>query len=233
VDDPYKAFRILIKFMDESRVDSFVNEGLLYMNNIGYFREYEDSDIALRADVDEGLLASYQSDAVSIHIDGHELEETIGNIRLRYNHEDETNIYSMTKISDGHILEAGDDGLFLSKKFEGFGSHAVVVGGNNITEFEARLSSALSSSGNIYTPRKDQIMAMRLNYLNRDDHNGRMDVFQKFNEYEWQHEWRIAFKQKDNIGAYPLKIGDLSDITQVRKTKDLISQPIKLVPSKL
>jgi len=219
--------------MDQSQTNSFVNDGLIYMNNIRFFREYEDSDVALRADIDEGLSASYQSDAVSVHIDGHEVEGTTGNIRLRYDHEDETNIYSMTKISDGHILEAGDKGLFLSDKFKGFGSHAVVIGGSNITEFEARLSKALNSSNDIYTPRSDHIMAMCLNYLSRDQHNGKMDVFQKFDKYEWQHEWRIAFKQKDNVGPYLLKIGDLSDITQVCKTTDLISQPIKFVPADL
>lgn len=34
MEDPYKIFRVLIKFMDEKYVDSFLNEGLLFMNNI-------------------------------------------------------------------------------------------------------------------------------------------------------------------------------------------------------
>jgi hypothetical protein len=34
MEDPNKIFRVLIKFMNEKYVDSFVNEGLIFMNNI-------------------------------------------------------------------------------------------------------------------------------------------------------------------------------------------------------
>lgn len=37
MNNPYKKFRFLIKFMDEGNVDSFLNDGLLFMNNIDYF----------------------------------------------------------------------------------------------------------------------------------------------------------------------------------------------------
>lgn len=233
MDDPSKIYRVLIKFMDESFVESFLKKGLLYMNNIDYFKNYEDSDIALRGDVHEGLAASYKADDLVIHFGGQEIEGAVGKVDLRYNHEGDTNIYSMTKISDGKILEAGDVGLYLSEKFNKFGNRALVIGGSNITEFEKRLKLAISNRSDIYTPRSDDVVAKQVNYLQHDEHHRQMDVFDKFDEYSWQHEWRIAFKQKTAGGAYPLEIGDLSDIAEVCETEKLISRPLKLVPSNL
>lgn len=228
MQDPNKVYRFLIKFMDEAYVDSFVNEGLLYMNNINFFKEYEDIDVALRSDIHEGLAASLKADEIIIHFGNHEIEGAIGKVDLRYNHEGETNIYSMGKISDGDILAAGDEGLYLSEKFNGFGNKAVIIGGPNIGKFEERLKKAIENSGDIYTPREDNVIAKQVTYLNRENHHGEMDVFDKFDEYSWQYEWRIAFKQK-TPGPYPLKIGDLSDIATIHDTATLISQPIKLV----
>lgn len=213
--DPYKIFRFLIKFMDEQYVDSFLNDGLLYMNNIEHFRKCEDVDVALRADVHEGAAASYKAEELTIKLGDNSVTGTVGKVDLRYNHESDTNIYSMTKISDGKIIEAGDSGLYLSEKFKKFGSRAVVIGGSNITEFEKRLKMAISVDLNIHTPREDNVVAKQVRYLSRDDHHGQMDVFDKFNDYAWQHEWRLAFKQRKGSGAYPLKIGRLSDIAQV------------------
>lgn len=233
MEDPYKIFRVLIKFMDEGYVDSFLNDGLLFMNNIDYFRSYEDADVALRGDIHEGLAATYKAEGLTITLGDHVVEGAVGKVDLRYNHEGDTNIYSMTKISDGKILEASDPGLFLSDKFIKFGNRAVVIGGSNIVEFENRLRNALKKDQNIRTLREDNVLAKQVSYFNREEHHGQMDVFDKFSDYSWQHEWRIAFKQKQAAGPYPLKIGNLSDIASVFETESLIREPLKLVPSKL
>ena len=229
MEDPNNIFRVLIKFMDEQYVDSFLNEGHLFINNIDFFKSYEDSDFALRGDVHEGLAASYKSDEVTITLGDHRIEGAVGKVDLRYHHEDDTNIYSMTKISDGKILEAGESGLLLSEKFSSFGNRAVLIGGSNIVEFETRLKSAITNDENIYTPRKDGVMAKQITYLNRGKHHGQMDVFDKFDDYVWQHEWRVAFKQSKASGPYLLKIGSLADIAQVFETDSFISQPLRLV----
>lgn len=222
-------FRVLIKFMDEKYVDSFLNDGLLFMNNIDYFRSYEDADVALRGDLHEGLAATYKADGLTITFGDHVLNGAKGKVDLRYNHEGDTNIYSMTKISDGKILEAGDAGLYLSEKFIKFGNRAVVIGGSNIVEFENRLKSAFSNDPNIYTPREDNVLAKQVSYLSREGHHGQMDVFNKFSDYAWQYEWRIAFKQKLASGPYQLKIGKLSGIANVFETESLVREPLKLV----
>jgi hypothetical protein len=231
--DPYNIFRVLIKFMDERYVDSFLNDGLLFMNNIDYFRSYEDAHVALRGDVHEGLAATYKAGGLSITLGGHVVDGAVGKVDLRYNHEGDTNIYSMTKISDGKILEAGDSGFILSEKFIKFGNRAVVIGGSNIIEFENRLKNTISKTSNIHTSLEDNVFTKQVSYLSREDHHGQMDVFDKFSDYAWQHEWRIAFKQKQAAGAYSLKIGNLSDIANVFETESLLREPLKLVPSNL
>jgi len=232
MEDPNNIYRVLIKFMDECYVDSFLSEGLLYMNNINFFKEYEDTDVALRSDIHEGLAASLKASEVVMKIGDHEVDGAIGKVDFRYNHEGETNIYSMGKISDADILNAGEKGLYLSEKFNGFGNKAVLISGSNIVEFERRLKKAIEDSEDIYTPREDGVVAKQVAYLSRDEHHGKMDVFNKFDEYSWQYEWRIAFKQKVP-GPYALKIGDISDIATVHDTASLISQPLRLVQKNL
>ena len=80
MEDPNKIFRVLIKFMDEQHVDSFLKEGLIFMNNINFFKSYEDSDVALRGDVHEGMEGTYKPDEVTITLGGHTLERIEGKV---------------------------------------------------------------------------------------------------------------------------------------------------------
>ncbi len=231
--DPFKIFRILIKFMDSKYVEPFVNEGLMFMNNIEFFRKFENKIEKVRGDVFEGLTASYLAENLEIKIGDHLIRDAVGKVDVRYNHEDETNIYSMTKISDGNVLDAGEEGLVLSDKFLKFGDKALFIGGSDIPIFESRLKSAIEKTKDTYTLKKDNIFAKQVDYLNRDIFHGEMDIFNKFREYSWQYEWRISIKQTNRKGPYCLKIGNLSDIVKIYNTKDLIKMPIKLAPKNL
>ena len=224
---PENRNRLLIKFMDEQYVDSFINEGLLYMNNIQYFRAYEDSDPALRGDAHEGLAASFLPENITLEINGRIITDAVDKIDLRHCHQDETNIYSMTIISDQDILNSGENGLNLSNDFLKFGVKAVFIGGSDISEFWCRLKNAIDNNQSIYTLEENNIVGGKISYVERKLHHGQLSVFNKFNEYAWQHEWRIALKQTEGIGPLPLKIGSLADIAHVIDTADLIKEPIK------
>ena len=225
--------RVLIKFMDEEHVDSFLSEGLLYMNTIEYFRKYQDDDPALRGDAHEGLAASYLPDKVNVMIGGKIINGAIGKVDVRLNAQDNTNIYSMTILSDKDILDAGDNGLLISEKFKKFGNKAVIISGNNIPEFWRRVQNSLDNSVSLTSCTDEPVAAKKVTYLNRYDNHCSLDVFNKFQEYSWQYEWRLALKQSDKIGPLEFRIGDLSDIAVVADTKKLVSNPLKLVPNGL
>lgn len=224
---PEKRNRLLIKFMDEKHVDSFLNEGLLFMNNIKYFRDYEDNDPALRGDVDEGLAASLLPENITLELNGHIITGAIGKIDLRECHEDETNIYSMTIINDQDILSSGESGLRLSSDFTKFGNKAVFIGGSDIGKFWTRLKNAIDSDPSLYTLEENNVIARPVSYVDRTLHHRSLNVFNKFKEYAWQHEWRIALKQTVGTGPLPLRIGCLADIAHVMDATDLVKEPIK------
>lgn len=224
---PESRNRLLIKFMDEQYVHSFINEGLLFMNNIQYFRAYEDSDPALRGDAHEGLSASFLPENITLEINGRIITDAVGKIDLRQCHQDETNIYSMTIISDQDIFSSGESGLLLSSDFVKFGNKAIFIGGSDISEFWRRLKNAIDNDQSIYTLEEANIVGRKVSYVDRELHHSQLSVFNKFKEYAWQHEWRIALKQTRGIGPLPLKIGSLADIAHVIDTADLIKEPIR------
>lgn len=224
---PENRNRLLIKFMDEQYVHSFINEGLLFMNNIQYFRAYEDSDPALRGDAHEGLAASFLPENITLEINGHVITDAVDKVDLRQCHQDETNIYSMTIISDQDILNSGESGLRLSSNFVKFGNKAIFIGGSDISEFWRRLKNAIDNDQSIYTLEENNIVGRKISYVERRLHHSQLSVFNKFNEYAWQHEWRIALKQTERVGPLPLKIGSLADIAHVIDTADLIKESIK------
>ncbi len=53
-------------------------------------------------------------------------------------------------------------------------------------------------------------------------------LYNKFHEYSWQFEWRLALKQKNKKGVLELRIGNLSDIVHVVDTESLVNEAIKL-----
>lgn len=227
MSSPENRHRLLIKFMDEQYVDSFINEGLLFMNNIQYFRAYEDSDPALRGDVHEGLAASLLPENITLEINGRVITGAVGKIDIRQCHQDETNIYSMTIISDQDILNSGENGLLLSSDFAKFGNKAVFIGGSDINKFCSRLKIAIDNDQSIYALEENNVLSGKVNYVERAQHHSQLNVFNKFKEYAWQHEWRIALKQITHVGPLPLKIGCLADIAYVMDTIDLVKEPIK------
>lgn len=231
MEDPSKIYRILIKFMDEKYIDSFLDEGLIYMNNIDFFRNYEKEEDgkSVRGDPAEGLAMSLKAEDLQVSFNGQILEGLVGKVEARFNHEDKTNIYSMTRISDKDILDAGSGGLYISEEFLKFGNKAVIISGDNINKFCDKLNSALNSDDDVFTYREDGCITKQVDYVDRDQFHGDMGVFTKFCEYSWQYEWRIAFKQRKSSGEYVVKLGSLRDIVTIAETKSLVEQPIKLI----
>ncbi len=198
------------------------------MKTVEFFKNYEDTDPSLRGDPHEGLFASYSPDDGIFELNGQILEGIIGKVDVWEAHHDQTNIFSMTMISDNDILGCGERGLTLSNKFTKFGNKAVFIGGKDISTFIKRLKKALNNNPNIYTLEQNNQVAKKITYLDRKNHHHNLSIFNKFNEFNWQFEWRISLKQIKGSGPFKLKIGDISDIAYVVETEKLVSEPIRL-----
>jgi len=222
VDDPKQIWRLFVKFISKDYVDSLVEEGLLYMNNVEYFRKIENKDSALRGDKYEGNAFTYESSKIELTYAGIELK-TVGKIDITYGHELETNLYCLTAINDYDIIKAGYD-LKLSDKFKQFGDKAVLIPGSEIREFCNRVKKTAEKDKNIRSHPVCEYITSPVEYVDRDKHHGPVGIYRKFKEYSWQYEWRIAIKQNFQKGAYEhFKIGSIKDICIVTDTEELIN----------
>jgi hypothetical protein len=200
------------------------------MNTVDYFLKLENEQLCLRADKFEGLAASYNPSMVSIEIGGHKINsnDIVGNIDVRYNHESETNLFCLTAINDYDMLSSCME-FKPSKDFLSLGDKAVVITGNNISDFISRIKKAIELDKNISFHPNQKCIGSPVEYVSRKSHSGIMGIFRKYDEFAWQHEWRLALKQGSNLGAYnKLKIGSIRDICTVYNTADFLKMPIQL-----
>ena len=89
----------LLKVINEEYLESFINEGQLYMNTIDYFRNLESANPTLRADRSEGLEASYCSDNVTLTVGQKTIKPNNITLDIRNSIDQQANIFCMTVIS--------------------------------------------------------------------------------------------------------------------------------------
>lgn len=215
----------LVKFIPSEYINSLVNDGHLFMNNVEYFKALENEDIALRGDKNEGIAASYNSNDVIIKLVGQEIKAVYGNIDIRKSHDQKTNIYCMAVITAQDVIDAGGE-LKLSEKFKKFGDKALIIPGQNVKEFIARIKNHIGLNPDIISHHEHRTLANKVEYISKD-YQGDIGIYRKYNEYSWQHEWRIAIKQTQTLSAYEdFKIGSIKDISYVVNTSELIDETI-------
>lgn len=198
------------------------------MNTLKYFREYEENNPNLRGDEYEGIISSWLPSEVVIHVNDYKLTDLVGKIDIHDGQRDELNLYCMTIINDKDIIDAGENGFLLSERFLEFGNKAVLIFGKDINLFCRKLYQEVSKRNDVNF---FESHPKSVKYLERDGHHDKIDVFSKFNEYSWQHEWRIAVFQEGPLSHLSLYLGDLSEIVHVVDTRDIIQKPILLVPN--
>lgn len=227
-----KTPMLLIKFMDEEYVDKFINEGLLYMNTADYFKKYESKDPALRGDIHEGLTESLLPEEIIMTVNGRVITQATQKIDMCPLDLDQVNIYCMAIINHEEIVAAGENGLTLSKDFEKFGNKAVVIFNRDIIRFINLIKNAIEANSSLCATDEENILANTVSYVSRQEHHSKLNIFNKFKEYEWQREWRVAVKNVHKSGVLELKIGNLSGMAQVLDTKDFTQASIKVSPYK-
>ena len=193
------AFSIkgLIKFGQKEHLEALLNEGILYMNNIDYFRKYEEEQPGhLRGDqyecfekISQGHKILIFSDPI-IELDNVTQFENKGTYSgylycLHAIHSEEFNNYQF----DTRMLD--------------FGEYAVII--LNPKEFIHRIENTCAKEHlypNCYPVR----------YYNEKTKNGLLTPFQKRDKYAYQKEARIYIHSINPQESMILKLGSIKDI---------------------
>ena len=200
---------LLIKFGQYMHMKSLLEEGSMYMQLL---RNYVDIEHDQIGDPDEGLSYSLIHD-VKVEVDGVEIEEIIGPVRIVDSTEYNPYVFCMYSLVFENIKTEGNT---IDPRCCGFGDYAVVV--KDRREFLKRLRHIF-----------ERDCVGRLNgglvkYVNRESYNGEMGAFRKYDSYGYQLEYRYAWEGSgSNTSAVTLKIGDLSDIAVLIPSEKLNS----------
>lgn len=198
-----KRTMMLMKFGKEIHMKAF-QSGELYMNTLNYFQNRENCE--LKGDRDEGLSAIYQANGATLSRQNSDGKfNPIGTINgpLNYRGEDsaQLNVFCM------YALQVEPKKLKIDKRNLNFGDSFVLL--LDPTEFINRLKLAAEQMA-------IKICHKLVEYVERDKHNGPTGPFVKFSEFSYQNEFRIIILRK-SLEHYKLKIGDISDITEMGK----------------
>jgi hypothetical protein len=213
---------LLVKFTDSKYVES-LRQGRLWMNRLAFFQRLEEGAPAGQRDKDEGLFAYHQPDQIRISINGHDVGRVLSPLEVRQVIQPSF-IFCATAVTRESLLKGG--GFYtVPADMQAFGDTAVVV--HDVEEFKRRIVVALSDDryGSVRAFPGHKVVDGIVQYVPRTYH-GDMGPFRKFEEYACQGEWRIALideSAQDEQRSFQLEIGDLTDITTVLKSEDLIS----------
>ena len=199
-------FRIkgLIKFGQKEHLEALLNDGVIYMNNIDYFRKYEESQPKhLRGDKYECFDYISQNNKAII-FDEPSIE--LNNVTIFENRKTYPGyLYCMYAIRT-------DSNLHIDTKMLDFGEYTVII--FNPKEFINRINSYCEEH-------KLYPNCFPVKYYDDKVENGLLHPFLKRSEYSYQNEARIYihnYNPQDNI---VLKLGSIKDIACLMRCKNI------------
>ncbi len=191
-----------LRFSQKKFLVDLQKYGTVYMNPLDSFRKIEDEE--LRGDSYEGVTR------ISNHSHGTFEIPSIGYTgvyeHIHYCEKSEFvlgNILSLFCVSSN---ECPDPMKFtIDQRMKRFGSHILMIKDN--PEFLNRIRQSLVENK---TPFREGFVE----YYDRNTINGKIDVFQKPNEFAYQREFRIFAYQK-KIAPMVLQLGNLEKISEL------------------
>lgn len=197
----------LFKFGKESDIEKFCRLGQLFMQPLREYRSREDDE--LRSDKDEGVSWITQPDLakLQLEVDGvfQAIPKIVGPIRYSRDKDQDVNVFCM------YALRRKTPQTLIDPKNFAFGDTYVLLKDGD--EFLRRVRQAVIPTG-------QQLDWRLVEYFARNRYSGPMDIYSKFNNFQYQSEFRIALVP--GMGEkYFLNIGDLSDITMTGKLSEI------------
>lgn len=242
---PKREMWLLFKIGSHEHI-SALQRGLLYMNSLSYFSGLGgESNDALRADPTESLLARMEGgpDGERIYkftirmpsADGDKTVDISNNASLTIEVPNPKNVMifclcALADGEDGKIPGEADGELWLDQRLLEFGTHLLLI--RNAKEFSARISAAIEANPHLYSSKYFQGGYGLVEYVDLRKRALNIGLFRKDRKYAWQREFRVVLGARNAglnaHGALELRVGELSDITQLMELDQFLKRPLKI-----
>ncbi len=197
---------IFVKFGEEKYMNDLIKNGNLFLNTVTEFKKIDDD---FRGDKHEGVSDIIQSQNARLELTLPEIlggekiildgnNGLVGQVLMSNTNFSNTNIYSLYMIPPEEDFKI-DDRMFQ------FGKYAAII--TNPIEFLKRVERSLEEL-NLAA------YMSQVKYLERNDFEGEMSIFNKFSEYSYQNEYRIHVINTEDKPLI-INVGSLEDIGQV------------------
>lgn len=203
-----------LKFGDENRINDMFENGTIFINTIEYFRKHKDKKG--RGDPYEGASyiknyppgifeiksTNYKGNYLKLHIK-ESYESVLGNI------------LSLYSVSSKWCNNPAN--FKIDKRMALFGSHCLVIKNNAL--FLSLIENKLEENGYKYWHNF-------VTYYNKEKVSGKINLFQKTNEYAYQREFRF-YIENNTLNPIKFQIGHLGEIAEIVPTTDVLKLKLK------
>lgn len=200
------TIHFLIKIGKRQFMYELYELGLIFMNDLNYFIQYEENE--LRGDKEEGLSRIEQATNIKILHNGNLLAHSnSAQLKLR-DYNVKGNIYSLIAITSLDNPKK----IRIDKKNKKLGDYFVLI--YNVKEFIQRFKNKIN----------DQQYEYEYNlvkYYNPKEYSGPLNVFCKQNNFEYQQEFRFFIKRNDS-GPLKITIGSIQDIADIHNIERFV-----------
>lgn len=200
---------MLIKFGEYRYLKPLMEDGVLYMQALRNYAEIEHDQIG---DPNEGLSYSL-TENVKVEVDGVELPEIVGPVRVVDTTAYNPLIYCMYSLAPENVKPNGNT---IDPRCCGFGDYAVIM--KDDSEFYTRFANVFQENC------KGILKGDLVKYVDYESFNGEMGAFRKYDTFEYQREYRYVWENSNlNANAVTIEIGSLTDIASLVPSEKLNS----------
>ena len=238
---PNRRYWLLMKVAPLDRLQQ-MQKGLIYMNSLEYFSNLKGEDgIKVRSDELEAVYAQFQT---GVTRNNRRIEISLSHpafgsfdippkthATLNVPSPANTFIFCMTSIGEdrcGQIRNLKGNKYYMDRRMKKFGSHTLII--SDPAKFFARYSKAMNSNPGYYTADYMDGGCGLVEYKKLNKLKNKVGLFVKDKDYSWQDEYRFVMGANESLlnqsGALELDIGDISDISFIMETKQLIQEPL-------
>jgi hypothetical protein len=211
-----KKLCAFIKVGEQEHIHDLHYKGTIFMNGISRFKEIEDNYI--RGDRYEGDFLVDQAKFLKLKIKDKWIEFTKqtpgfnGQLNIEYQNT-QGNIFSLYLL----FVPSESGKIDVDRRMLEFGDACLLI--HNVDEFWRRVKSTLER----------EYIKIEFGYVQYYDYKtfmGHAGVFHKSSMFEYQNEFRV-FIAREESKPLIIQIGDISDISKIFKSSDLLNLEIE------